>query len=150
MHPCIDCEKLVLKKSLRCSSCQNKIKRIITDETRNKIRQNQLGKKYSKESRIKMSLSKIGDKNPNWKGGITPYNVIIRTSSKYREWSLSVFKRDNFICQSCGYINGGILEAHHIRSFAKYPNLRYILDNGITLCKKCHKIVHKYNLINIF
>ena len=30
-----------------------------------------LGRKLSKETKEKMSISKIGSKNPNWKGGIT-------------------------------------------------------------------------------
>lgn len=55
---------------------------------------------------------------------------------------LKVYERDNFKCQNCGQV-GGELNAHHIKSFKKYPKLRLDLDNGITLCIGCHKEVHK-------
>ena len=55
---------------------------------------------------------------------------------------MSVFKRDNFTCQKCGIV-GRELNAHHIKPYAKYKELRYELSNGITLCEDCHKLVHK-------
>ena len=65
-----------------------------------------------------------------------------RFTSEYKEWRTSVFKRDNFTCQKCGIV-GGELNAHHIKPYAKYKELRYELSNGITLCEDCHKLVHK-------
>ena len=64
-----------------------------------------------------------------------------RRSAEYSEWRQRVFLRDNFTCQNCGD-RGGKLNAHHIKSYAKYPQLRYSVQNGITLCEACHREVH--------
>ncbi len=54
----------------------------------------------------------------------------------YKAWRIKVFKRDFFTCKLCGRKDG--LQAHHIRRWADYPTLRYVVDNGITLCDVCH------------
>ncbi|MBD8135090.1 HNH endonuclease [Bacillus sp. CFBP 13597] len=73
-----------------------------------------------------------------WKGGVTPANELERSSPEFKEWREAVFKRDNYICQACGYTGGATLQAHHILNFSEYPSLRYEHDNGITLCAECH------------
>ena len=65
-------------------------------------------------------------------------------TKKYKEWRMAVFMRDSFTCQSCG-IKGVLLEAHHIKEWAYYPKLRYIIDNGVTLCQECHKLTRKFH-----
>lgn len=85
----------------------------------------------------------LGDKNPNWKGGISSINVKIRQTQKYKLWRKSIFERDNYTCQNCGIKNCYII-VHHIKCFADYPELRFIIDNGITLCKECHKKTNNY------
>lgn len=116
-----------------------------------------LGKKASKETKIKLRKSHLGqrawnegikqlqttgDKNPNWKGGITPENHKIRTSLEMKLWRKAVFERDNFICQKTSIV-GGKLHPHHINNFADFPELRLAIDNGITLSEKSHKEFHK-------
>lgn len=86
-----------------------------------------------------------GDKSYLWKGGITPINHKIRTSFEYKIWRQAVFERDNHTCIWCGarFIKGVtgrvVLHADHIKPFAQYPELRFAIDNGRTLCFPCHK-----------
>ena len=65
-----------------------------------------------------------------------------RNCNQYKQWRKDVFNRDKYTCQYCGKI-GGKLNAHHIKPFSIYPELRFDVDNGITLCKKCHIELHK-------
>lgn len=78
-----------------------------------------------------------GEKNIFWEGGITPINVALRLSFDYEEFRKKVFERDLYICQECKKI-GGYLHVDHIKSFAKYPELRFEVSNGRTLCVPCH------------
>lgn len=70
----------------------------------------------------------------------------IRNSGEYSEWRRNVFERDNYTCKACG-LKGGVINAHHIKHFSKFPKLRLDLNNGITLCKKCHRKVHRGEII---
>lgn len=74
-----------------------------------------------------------------WKGGISAINNRIRQSSEYKVWRDAVFRRDDFTCQACRR-RGGYLEADHIKRFADYPELRFDVANGRTLCRACHKM----------
>ena len=122
------------------------------------------GTKLSEEHKKKISASgrgrigtNRGEKHPRWKGGITSTIMQIRGCLAYREWRQDCFIRDGFICQECGHRGSG-LEVHHIKSFSDlikevkeylplfdlydaamiYSPL-WDIDNGITLCKECHR-----------
>ena len=84
------------------------------------------------------NLAFHGEKNPNWKGGVSPINKKARETAEYREWRNAVFLRDDFTCVECG-VRGGDLEADHIQPFFMFPELRTNMDNGRTLCKPCHR-----------
>jgi len=73
-----------------------------------------------------------------------------RNSRRYTEWRRKVLQRDNYECQECYELTKqekreqqNKLTAHHIKRWAEYPELRYDVDNGITLCEKHHKAHHK-------
>lgn len=88
----------------------------------------------------------------NWQGGITPGNRKIRNSIEYKKWRSTIFKRDNYTCQLCNNCNCYIT-AHHIYKFSEYPDERFDIDNGITLCKQCHNTVvnqHEAEWIDCF
>jgi 5-methylcytosine-specific restriction endonuclease McrA len=88
-------------------------------------------------------LAHIGDKNPMWKGGVTPENHVIRSSAAYRKWKNAVLATDNNKCSYCGSAEN--LEAHHIDLFSKNRTARFDADNGITLCHECHRNVHSFD-----
>ena len=93
-----------------------------------------------------------GENNNKWKGGITATNNKIRTSLEYKIWRRSVFERDGYTCVWCNDKGGWskeknktiVLNADHIKPFAKYPEHRFDLDNGRTLCHDCHKTTDTY------
>jgi hypothetical protein len=93
-----------------------------------------------------------GENNFNWKGGITSDIMKARSSIPYKEWRNLVFSRDSFTCKLCDDSKGHNLQAHHIERFCDYPELRYEISNGITLCRSCHaKISQKeYEYVDIF
>ena len=148
-----------LKMSLKRRGTNNpNYGKINTPEMKEKQRLAQLGSKghaYGKhpspETLKKRSDSMIGknvgnnkgDKHWNWKGGKSSEIKLLRDSNDYRIWRRAVFERDNYTCQECGQW-GGKLEAHHIKSFTWFPELRLAIDNGVTLCKACHKKTSTY------
>lgn len=111
-------------------------------KTRDKIKKAKKGKLLSEKHKRKLSKAHQGEKNPFWKGGISPKNKIIRRSIEFRLWRETVFARDNWTCQKYG-IKGCKLHPHHIQNFAEFPELRFAIDNGITFSEKAHKEFHK-------
>lgn len=83
-----------------------------------------------------------GEKNWNWKGGITPDRIKLRQSLEAKKWKKTVYERDNYTCQGCG-IRGGKLNAHHLISFSENPEYRFEEWNGQTTCVPCHLHLHK-------
>lgn len=90
-----------------------------------------------------------GEGNHFWKGGINGENDTLRHRREYKDWRIAVFERDDYTCQCCG-IRGGKLNAHHINSFADHPDLRYNVNNGITMCVNCHDASKNGSFHNIY
>lgn len=119
------------------------IGRVFTQEHRDKIRDKLKGKK---------APHREGKNNNLWRGGFTPTIKLLRSCFKYRQWRSDVYTRDNFICNDCNK-KGGILNAHHIKSFTemvKENNIKsyeegincdelWNINNGATLCVECHR-----------
>ncbi len=100
----------------------------------------------SRECMAKDYKIKYNRKNHwNWQGGITEDKARDVIYDGYKEWRKSVYRRDNFTCQICGEDKSGCLVAHHIKSLKNYPELVCNVNNGITLCQKCHKMIHYGN-----
>jgi 5-methylcytosine-specific restriction endonuclease McrA len=137
------------------------IGRIKSPETRAKIGAIHKGKIVSPESRLKMSIAKKGkpsplrgDKNPNWRGGITALHTQIRRLDEYKYWRTAVYERDDYTCRVC-LGRGGRLEADHCNKpfsiilaengikttgDAIACNELWDTDNGQTLCYGCHRV----------
>lgn len=167
-HPCFGKK---LPKSTREKISRSLLGRKMPEWIKKKISTSLKGRTFTKEHREKNSLSQVGSKNHNWKGGVTYFNTNLRQLEKYKEWRNFVFRRDKFCCSSCGVI-GGYLEANHkipfcikIEEFLKFYNkfspiedretlikLAFYYDdlwdteNGETLCKNCHLKTKTYGV----
>ena len=159
---------IVPKKERECIICGNKFleypkgkRKVCSAECRNKLLgiyrkrrpSDVLGKhwKLSDES-IK---NRTGKNSCHWKGGITALYNQIYNSFEYRLWRSDVFKRDWYKCQFCGYskelrphhkkTTKQIIEEYKIINFEEALNCEELWDinNGVTLCEKCHQKFHK-------
>src|ERR1035437_7112491 len=91
----------------------------------------------------KKRVSMCGKNNPLWNGGNSRGYKTGYYSTEYKNWRKLVFERDSYTCQVCRIV-GVYLTAHHIKSFAHYPELRFEINNGVTLCEDCHKLTDNY------
>ena len=115
---------------------------VMSEEQKKKIGDANRGRKLSEESKENMSIGQT--KYWDRKGRKEQKRYKHTTSRRdYRQWRSDVFTRDNWTCQTCGE-RGCYLEAHHIKGWAEYPELRYDMGNGVTLCKECHKLTDNY------
>lgn len=113
---------------------EKKVGRFVSVETREKIRKSQIGvprfhmrgEKHPRYISDRSKLQRYGTDNQD------------RRSSMYREWRKKVWLRDNFKCKIANPDCKGRIEAHHILGYTEYPELRFDINNGITLCHHHH------------
>ena len=127
-----------------------------SEKTKEKIGTAHLGKKYPYKARrkgIKRNFARrpnaSGENHYKWLGG---YSKSQHKGTEYNIWRMAVYTRDNFKCKISNEDCEGKIEAHHILSFTKYHELRYEINNGITLCRKHHprKMVEEVRLAPVF
>ncbi len=101
-------------------------------------------------SKAHLALNKRGERHPNWKGG-RAQDLALRKSAEASQWRREVFKHADFRCEECGKKQGAHckecgerfhLYAHHIKPWAKHPELRFDPNNGVALCSVCHDRSH--------
>lgn len=132
-----------------------------SDETKAKMRAikldrlSRLGYINTPEIRAKISSTLTGRKNPahslrmrGRSGPSSPRWINDRTQLKtdrrhaydtrYREWMFKVKTRDGWKCKIADTNCSGRMEAHHILTWRDFPELRYQINNGITLCQHHH------------
>lgn len=102
---------------------------------------------FPSESRLRMTQAlalnrsnRKGKKPWNWKEDRSLVKIGDRSlhDPRYKQWHKEVKSRDGWRCKIGNQVCSGRLEAHHILSWSKFPELRYEVKNGITLCKFHH------------
>lgn len=94
------------------------------------------------ENMKRIAVYFAGMQHGNWQGGITGKRQSRMARADYEKWRISVYERDEYICQKCGQ-KGGKLNAHHIFNYADNKDKAVDLINGCTLCQECHALFHK-------
>ena len=85
-----------------------------------------------------------GKGSPLWNEELTDEDRVKgRKYKEYNEWRKKVFERDEYTCVNCSERASGKLNAHHIISYTKHPELRTNVSNGVTLCEPCHLEYHR-------
>ena len=110
----------------------------VSKETRLKISKSLVGFRHSEETKIKFRNSRGGNKNWNY---IEDRNLLVRrnrSDPESIEWRRKVYTRDNFKCRMSNSDCDGEIQAHHILPWRDFVELRYEVNNGITLCRAHH------------
>jgi hypothetical protein len=88
-----------------------------------------------------------GEKHHNWIKDRTKLKKYKGNEEKrspaYKYWRKTVCDRDGWKCKIDNKDCSGRLEVHHILGYTEHPELRYDINNGITLCHFHHPRVRK-------
>ena len=105
---------------------------------------------HTPEGLARLSESRSGPRNPQWKGGVTRRSVELQSripGTLRRE----IYERDDFTCRLCGE-RGGRLTLHHIVPVWQNEDLVADKQNLVTLCVACHHKVdgHEHEYADYF
>lgn len=124
------------------------------EEYRDKVLPHLQDEEMIRQRAIQFSATYQGVSLDEWSGFVTSENARIRESAEYESWRCDVFKRDNYTCQCCGARSRAgqcvTLHAHHLDSFALHEDKRFDVDNGVTLCDKCHDPRNQGSFHNLY
>jgi 5-methylcytosine-specific restriction endonuclease McrA len=87
---------------------------------------------------------RTGNKNPRWKGGVSPERQCVYASSEWARAVVAVWDRDKGICSECGTENTNRrrMYIHHNLGFNEHPEARLDIDNLRLMCARCHSLLH--------
>lgn len=138
--------KLKISKAHKGSKLSEEHKKKISDSSKGN-KNHFFNKTHSQQTKIKIGFKNKGklskEKNPNWNPDRT-WDVR-RKERKLPEnfqWTKSVLKRDNYTCQICNKRKWTSLISHHLDGYGWCKEKRYNTENGVCLCKECHKNFH--------
>ncbi len=77
---------------------------------------------------------------------LTSIHKAERRGIQWKLWREAIFKRDDYTCQFCGIRGGVELHPHHIKPFSKFPEAKYDVNNGVTLCRECHLVTPSFGV----
>ena len=129
---------IIFSEEHRAALSRANKRRMLNKKLRKGISEKLKGRKLPPSVCIKMGVARSGNKNWNWKGGISGKDRLERL--KFRNLiQKRVFERDNYTCQMCGSKKN--LQVDHIQKWSEYIELRFDMNNCRTLCVKCHYLV---------
>ena len=114
------------------------------------------GMKGKKQSELQKAMmrAKCGEKGTRWIADRSKVKVSDRilNDPRRKQWTRAVKMRDGWGCRIADENCAGQLEAHHILRWKDYPELRYEVNNGITLCFYHHptKKEEEQKLVSVF
>lgn len=105
----------------RCKECRNKTLRT-GKPNEGRFKKGNIPKTHFKKGHVPVNKGKYwGNSRGTKKNGL---------------WKTAVKERDLYKCVKCGTTEK--LTVHHIKSWKEYPDLRFEISNGLTLCVYCH------------
>lgn len=134
---CNKCYESGRKNNEVCKACHKELMK------QNKVTYKSKERDFKGEKNPMYGRQRFGKENPNYNPNKTnEERAKERLIEGYGVWRNQVFKRDNYICRCCNFDKGGNLIAHHLDSWDWCKEKRLDVENGITLCRVCHKRFH--------